>query len=163
MNLRNLRDRIFRTMLVFGIVATIFGLNAYSASAQSITVTTPFPYCVDHQAYPRGTYRFTLLSQRLLSIRDVNGGGESLFLVRPEDRVPLGSVPERVRSADGLTFRTQQGIRELQGIYEAGWNVKFELIGQGTSRDRSKTGRSLESANCFLEESMIPRRNTIGQ
>jgi hypothetical protein len=164
MNLRNQCDRIFAPVLALSIVATIVGLDAHSASAQSITVTTPFSYCVNTQVYPRGTYRFTLVSERLLSIRDVNGGGESLFLVRPEDRDTKGSAADRVTSADGLSFRTLHGVRELQGIHESGWNVAFELIGQGIWRDEAKARRPLKLANCSIEKSAIPRqKNTIGQ
>src|ERR1700678_1769648 len=84
MNLRNLSHRIVSSMLALGMIGILAGLGAHSASAQSITATTPFPFCVNNQAYPMGTYRFTLISQWILSIRNMNGGGESLFPIHPE-------------------------------------------------------------------------------
>jgi hypothetical protein len=159
MNLRNLCDRIVSSMLALGMVGILAGLGAPSVSAQSITATTPFPFCVNNQAYPMGSYRFTLVSQWILSIRNMNGGGQGLFPIHPEAGGPQG----RVASVDGVTFRNFQGLRELKGVHVAGSALAFELIGQGISTDESKTGGPLKAISCFTKESSIRGRNTTGR
>lgn len=159
MNIRNLRAHIVSAMLAISVVVGFSGLGTHSALAQSITVTTPFPFCVNNQAYPKGSYKFTHISQWLLSIRDVNGGDESLFLIRPEGRVAQGLETGRVRSARGVTFHTFQDLRELQAFQDPDSGVTFELIGQGISRDKSKTRGSLEPINCFNEKPLMRARN----
>ncbi len=157
MNMRNLCSRIISSMLAPGIVGSLVGLGAHSVSAQSITVTTPLPYCVNNHEYPRGTYRFTLVSEWLLSIRNMNGGGESLFLVHPEvDR-------EQGLTTGGLTFRTFQGFRELKAVHEPGSDLNLELVEREAERDKSETHGSLQPINCFNQKSSIRGRNTTGQ
>jgi hypothetical protein len=163
MNLRHLCHRIVSSMLALGVGGLLAGLGTHSASAQSITVTTPFSYCVNNRAYASGEYKFTLLSQYLLSIRNVNGGGESLFLIRPEDGGDRSLARGPVESLGGVTFRTFQGFKELHAVHEPVSNLTLELIGHGISRDKLKTGRSLVPINCFSEKSSIRDRNTVGQ
>jgi hypothetical protein len=129
---------------------------------RSITVTTPFSYCVNNRAYSSGEYKFTVISQHLLSIRNVNGGGESLFLIRPEGGAQ-GLARGPARSPGAITFRTFQGLRVLGTVFEPGSDSAFELISQGISRDRLKTRESLEPINCFSKKSSIHGRNTTGQ
>src|SRR5580693_4702801 len=76
MNFGNLSHRFVSLILAVGIAGGILGLGAQAASAQGITATTPFSFSVDNQQYPPGKYQFTLASLWLLSIRDVDGGGE---------------------------------------------------------------------------------------
>ncbi len=159
MNLRNLRDRIVSSMLAPGIVGSVVVLGAHSVSAQSITATTPFPFCVNNQAFPMGQYRLTLISPWLLSIRNVNGGGERLFQVHPEVGGPQGLASGQVGSVDGVTFSIFQGFRELKAVHEAGSDVNFELIGQGIPRDRLRTRGSLKPTSCFADGSSIRVRN----
>ena len=163
MNLRNLFNRFVSSTLALGIVGGLAGLGAHSVSAQSITVTTPFPYCVNKQAFPRGTYRFTHTSQWLLSIQDVNGVGESLFLVRPEAGGPEGMASGPVGSVGGATFRTIRGLRELKEVNEPGSDVTLELIGQETARDKFKTHGSLQPISCFTKGFSTRDRNMTGQ
>jgi hypothetical protein len=163
MNIRNLRARIVSTMLAISVVVGFPGLGTHSALAQSITVTTPFPFCVNNQAYPKGRYEFTHISQWLLLIRDVNGGGESLFPIRPEDRVAQGLATGRARSARGVTFHTFQGFRELEAFDDPDSGLTVELIGQRISRDKTNTHGSLEPINCFNQKFPIRGRNTTGR
>jgi hypothetical protein len=163
MNIRNLRAHIASTILTISLVVGFPGLGTRSALAQSVTVTTPFPFCVNNQAYPKGSYEFTHISQWFLSIRHVNGGGKSLFLVRPEDRDAQGLVTGRVRSAHGVTFHTFQGFRELQAFYDPAADLTFELIGQRISRDKLNIHGSLEPVNCFNQKLPIRGGNTTGQ
>jgi hypothetical protein len=163
MNIRNLCNRFISSMLAAGIVGILVGLGAHLVSAQSITATTPFPFCVNHQAYPRGTYRFTLISPWLLSIHNVNGEEEGLFQIHPEAGGPEGIPNDQAGSTDSLTFRTFQGFRELQALYEPSSGMTFELMGQGVLRDKLKTHGSLKPKNCFTEKSLVHGRTTTGQ
>jgi hypothetical protein len=163
MNLKHLCDRIVSSMLALGIGGCLVGLGAHSASAQSITVTTPFPYCVNNQAYPRGEYKFNLITEWLLSIRSVDGGGESLFQVQPEVGVSQGLASGPEGSAGGVTFRAFQGFRELQSVHAPGSDLTFKLAGRRTARDKSKAHGSLQPINCFTEASLIRSRKVTGQ
>jgi hypothetical protein len=163
MNLRNLRDRIVSSMLAIGVVGGFVGLGSHSVSAQSITATMPFPFCVNNQAYPMGKYRLSLISPWLLSIRNVNGGGERLFQVYPVAGAPQVRVSGPVGSADGVTFSNFRGLRELRAVHEAGSDVTFELIGQGNPRNKLTTSGPLKPISCFTGESSIRDRNTADQ
>jgi hypothetical protein len=163
MNTRNLRNRFVSSMLAVSIVGTLMGLGAHSVSAQSITVTTPFAFCVNHQAYPKGEYRFTLISRWILSIQNVNGEDESFFPIRREDGGAQGLTSGPMASEGGVTFRTFQDINELQTVHESGSDSTFELIGQAFPRGNSKTRRLLKPTNCFSEESSIRGRNATGR
>jgi hypothetical protein len=163
MNIRNLRNRFVSPMLAVGIVGTLVGLDAHSVSAQSITVITPFSFCVNHQAYPNGRYRFTLISQWILSVQNVNGEDESFFQIRREDGNAQGVASSPMTSAGGVTFRTFQDVKELQTVHEPGSDSTFELIGQAFPRENSKTRRLLKPTNCFTEESSIGGQNRTGR
>jgi hypothetical protein len=104
MNLRNLCDRIVSSTLALGIVGGLVGLGSHSVSAQSITATVPFPFCVNNQGYPMGKYRLTLISPWLLSIRNVDGGGERLFQVHPEVGASQDLASGPAGSVGGVTF-----------------------------------------------------------
>lgn len=163
MNLRHLCNRVVSSLVVICCGGSLVEVSAHSVSAQSITVTTPFSYCVNSRAYPGGQYKFTLVSDWLLSIRNVNGGGEDLFLVHPEAGGAKGMTIGSVGPAGGLTFRTFQGFKELQAVHEPGPDLILELIGPATARDKSKTHGSLQPINCFTEGSSAQGRNTTGQ
>jgi hypothetical protein len=91
-------------------ISGMLALGTQTAAAQAIIVTTPFAFSVGSQCYPAGRYQFTLLSEWFLSIRNVNGGGEKFFKVRPEENGPLGSH-------GGLTFATPKAISSLCARY----------------------------------------------
>jgi hypothetical protein len=156
MNLRHLCDRIVSSLLAIGIGLSFAGLGAHAASAQSITVTTPFSYCVNRQAYPRGEYQFTLLSEWLLAIRNVKNGKESLFLVKPEAYDGQQPAEGPVISVGELTFRTFQDFRELQMVHDPAAGVTVKLIERGS-------GGSLKPVNCFRENDSIRSPNITGQ
>jgi hypothetical protein len=160
MNLRHIHGRIVSSILGLGIIVSLAGVGTHSVAAQSVTATTPFPFCVNHQEYPSGRYRFTLISNWLLSIRNVNGGGESLFEVQPEAGTPRGLSSGPVGSVGGITFRNIQGLRELRQVHEAGSDVSFELVGQRIPRDKLRSRGPLDPINCFSEKSSIRARNT---
>jgi hypothetical protein len=161
-NIRNLFNRIVSSMLAIGIVGSLVGLGAHSISAQSITATMPFPFCVNNHAYPGGKYRFTRMSPDIVLMRDVNGKAESLFQVSPEDAAQ-GLSSDSEESVDGVTFHTFHGVRELRAVHGPGSNVTFELMGQAIARDKVKTRGSVNPTNCFPEESSIRGRSTTGR
>lgn len=115
MNLRLVRNRIFTSTLALGLVGATFGMDARSASAQSITVTTPFPFCVNNQAFTKGTYAFTPLDHWILSIRNVNGGSAQLFLTYPKDRNDNSrATADAAMKRGGVTFRNSEGVQTLK-------------------------------------------------
>jgi hypothetical protein len=147
MNIRNLCNRFLSSMLTIGIVGALVGPGAHSVSAQSIIVTTPFSFCVNRQAYPKGRYRFTLRSQWILSIQNVNGEDEGFFHIRREDGSAQDLASGPMASEGGVTFRTFEGIKELQTVHEPGSDSTFELIGHGFPRKNLKTRRLLKPTN----------------
>ena len=163
MKIRNLSNRLASLMLALSIVGSLAGLGTHSVLAQSILVTTPFPFCVNNQAYPKGSYRFTLLSHWILSVRNVNGEQERMFPVGPKDGGAQGLVSGPMGSAGGVTFRSFQGFKELDTVHEPVSGLTFELIGQRLSGENLKTRGSPKPTNCFTEESSIRGRNTTGR
>ena len=163
MNIRNLSNRFASLMLALSIVGSLAGLGTHSVSAQSILVTTPFPFCVNNQAYPKGSYRFTLLSHWILSVRNVNGEQERMFPVGPKDGGAQGLVSGPMGSASGVTFRSFQGFKELDTVHEPVSGLTFELIGQRSRGENLKTRGTPKPTNCLTEESSIRGRNTTGR
>src|ERR1700730_12868399 len=97
MNLEKFISTLAKLILGAIAIGGMLASGTQTATAQAITVTTPFAFSAGSQSYPAGTYQFTLLSEWSLSIRNVNGGGEKFFAVRPQGKLPL-------RSQGGLTF-----------------------------------------------------------
>ncbi len=151
MNIRNLCNRFVSSMLAIGIVGTLVGLGAHSASAQSIVVTTPFSFCVNQQTYPKGRYRFTIKSQWVLSIQNVNGKDESFFHIRREDGSAQDLASGPMASVGGVVFRTFEDIKELQTVHEPGSDSTFELIGPALPGKNLKTRRVLKPTNRSTE------------
>ena len=165
MNIRNLCNRFVSSMPAAGLVGALIGLSAHSVSAQSFIVTTPFSFCVNQQAYPKGRYRLTLRSQWILSIQNVNGDDEGFFHIRREDGSAQGLASGPMASAGGVTFRTFEGIKDLQTIHEPGSDSAFELIGQGSPSKNLKTRRLLTPTNRSTETQCAFqfRRRTIAR
>lgn len=152
MNLRLVRNRTFTSMLTLGIVGAMFAMGTRSASGQSITVTTPFPFCINNQSFPSGTYRFTPVSEWILSIRDVNNKSEELFPVRPEVRNREGSQAGPMWKVGGVTFRNSQGVHTLEAVYDPTSDVSFEF----------PIHNSREEHNCATKD-YIARRGSAGK
>ena len=163
MNLKNLCNRIGSSMLAPCIVASVAFLGAHSVSAQSITVTTTFPFCVNKEAYPIGTYQFTLLSDWILSVHNVNRKGEQMFAIRPGDGGIQGSASRAVRSVGGATFRTFRDFWELTTVSEPVADTAFELIEEGIQREKPETHRPVKPINCFTQQSTARTQNTAGR
>jgi hypothetical protein len=118
---------ILATVTTSGILA----LGTQTTSAQAIIVTTPFSFSAGNQFYPVGTYQFTLLSEWSLSIRNVNGGGEKFFTVRPEEDRSPGSYR-------GIIFRNSEGHKNLQAVYVPGTDRAAELLQNETVNNKAK-------------------------
>jgi hypothetical protein len=127
MNLGKLFHRFVAPTVVLGVAGAISGVGTKAASAQEITATAPFPFSIDNQQYPAGTYRFSLTSEWLLSIYDADGR-ENVFPIRPERLGPQGS-------RGTLTFYKHEGHNELLAVYIPGTDMNAELIGPKTARN----------------------------
>jgi hypothetical protein len=142
--------------LILGAVALsgMLALGTQTATAQAINVTTPFDFSAGNQSYPAGTYQFTLLSQWSLSIRNVNGGGESFFMVRPEENRAMGS------QGGGLAFRNSEGHQNLQKVYVPGTTIAVELIPHDAPSHRAKSNIATAVSS---EKLTGTKQNTMGR
>ena len=119
------REKSIRTFVKLILAAVSIGsplaLGTQAAAAQAIIVTAPFAFSAGSQSYPAGTYQFTLLTEWSLSIRNVRGGGEKFFSVRPEDNAPLGLH-------GGVIFRDSNSHQTLRAVYVPGTDRAAELL-----------------------------------
>ena len=144
-----------KLILVAGSIGGMLALGAQTATAQSVTATTPFAFSAGSQSYPAGTYQFTLVSQWSLSIRNVNGGGERFFAVHPEETGPLASHGK-------LSFGISEGHRTLQAVYVPGTDIAAELLQHDPSSRRAKSDASLAST-ASSEKVMVVKQNAISR
>jgi len=156
MNLGNLFQRFVAPTVALGVVGGILFVTPQAASAQGITVANQFPFSVDKQQYPAGTYQFTLESQWLLSIRNADEGYENFFPVHPADSGSLGSHGR-------LTFYNCEGNQNLQAVYIPGTDVTLELIGSDNATNQSKTDAPRPLANCLPEKGAVRERIAKGR
>jgi hypothetical protein len=156
MNLGNLSQRLVTPILAFAVVGLILVMAPQSASAQEITVSNPFPFSVDNQQYPAGTYQFTLKSQWLLSVNTADGRSKNFFAIHPEDTGPLGSHSR-------LTFYNCEGNEKLEAVYIPGTGITAELIGSDSATNKVKTHGPRASMNCLPEKSSVQGRKVKGQ
>lgn len=163
MKFRLVRDRIFTSMLALGFVGATFAMGARSVSAQSLTVATPFPFCVDNQAFPKGTYAFTPLDHWILSIRNVNGGSARLFLTYPKDRNDNGwTTAAAAMKRGGVTFRDSEGVQTLKAVYDPSSDVSLELPEQGVLKGGVPDHQSPNEHNCATK-AYIARNSSAGK
>jgi hypothetical protein len=152
-------EKIISTLakLILGAVALggMLASGTQTATAQAITVTTPFAFSAGSQSYPPGTYQFTRLSEWSLSIRNVNGGGERFFAVRPQGKLPL-------RSQGGLTFSNSEGHRNLQAVYVPGTDSAAELFQHDPRSQRAESDTSLAST-VSSEKVTVVKQNAMGR
>lgn len=118
--------------------SAMLALGTQNAGAQAIIMTTPFAFSAGSQSYPAGTYEFARLSEWLLSIRNVNGGSQKFFTVRPEDN----SLPG---SKGNLIFHNSDGRQILQSVYVPGTGRTAALLQQDEIGDKAKSDSSLAS------------------
>lgn len=107
------------------------GLLAVNAQAQdyhTITVTVPFAFLLNGRSIAPGTYRLRLISEWLLSIRNLRSGREQMVIVRPEQG---GQTTEGC-----LLFDRFEGHTDLAEMYLPGSEAYTEFLG------RHRTGNS---------------------
>ncbi len=154
------REKLTSTFLKLVLVAVttsgMLALSIQNAGAQAIIVTTPFAFSAGNLSYPAGTYEFTLLSGWLLSIQNVNGGGQKFFTVHPEES-------SRPGSKGGLTFHNSDGHQNLQAVYVPGTGRTAELLQHGEVGDRSKSDSSLASIHVPSGKSVTAKQNATGR
>jgi hypothetical protein len=158
MNLEKIISTLAKLILGAVAIGGMLALGAQTATAQAITVTTPFAFSAGSESYPAGTYQFTRLSEWSLSIRNVNGGGERFFAVRPEQKIPL-------RSQGGLAFTKSEGHQSLQAVYVPGTDSTAELL-QHDARSRSAKSdmSSIPSASTVSSEKVTgAKQNAMGR
>lgn len=148
---------IFAKLAIAAVTTSgMLALSTQNAGAQAVIATTPFAFTAGNQTFPSGTYEFTLLSQWSLSIRNVDGGSQKFFTVRPEDK----SVPG---SKGSLTFHKSGGRRNLQAVYVPGTGRTAELLQYAEAGERSKSGRSLASLHTSSGKLQPESKNAPGR
>lgn len=141
-----------KSILAAVITSGLLALGTQTASAQAITVTTPFAFSAGSQLYPAGTYQFTVqYESSLLSIRNVNGGGEKFFMVRPEVNKPL-------RPHSGLIFENSDGSNQLQAVRLPGTDRVAELT-QQKAVSNEKSHISLAATKMSTKKSRVGNQN----
>ena len=136
-------------------MSIMLALGTQTATAQAIAVTTPFAFSAGTQSYPAGTYQFTLLSEWSLSIRNVNGGGERFFTVRPQEN---GTVAPQ----GGLTFRNSEGHSSLQVVHLPGTDRVAELNQHFTRSNKAKSDMS-SASTVSSEKITVEPHNATGR
>jgi hypothetical protein len=138
MNREKFTSTFAKLILAAVSMSAMLALGTQTAKAQAIIVTTPFAFSAGSQSYPAGTYQFTLVSEWSLSIRNVKGGGQRFFTVRPEGKGLLGSQ-------GGLVFRNSEGHSNLQVVYVPGTDRAAQLLQHHTPGNMAKSDISLAS------------------
>ena len=132
---------IANPFLAILICNVLLARNVQAQAVPAITVTIPFAFSANSQNLAAGAYQFTLLSDWSLSIRNLNGGGEKMFMVRP---VEDGSS----ESPGCLSFQRFEGHSYLEGVYLPGMDIHIELIRRhGTGITQVKACSSKDSTN----------------
>jgi hypothetical protein len=157
MNREKFSSTFAKLILAAVSISGMLALGTQTAAAQAIIVTTPFAFSVGSQCYPAGRYQFTLLSEWFLSIRNVNGGGEKFFTVRPEENGPLGLH-------GGLTFRNSEGHKNLQVVHVPGRDraaalLQYDAVNKVSNR--AKSDISLASTSRSSEKNTSRNQNVI--
>jgi hypothetical protein len=152
MNREKFTSTFAKLILAAVSMSGMLALGTQTATAQAIIVTTPFAFSAGSQSYPAGTYQFTRVSEWSLSIRNVNGGGEKFFVVRPEENGPR-------ESHASLTFRNSEGHQNLQAVYVPGTDSVAEFFQHDTRSNRAKSDMSLASTKMSSEKATVGNQN----
>src|SRR5215469_7364814 len=118
-----MRHRVaFRLLIYVALVAGLLGTVGSASAQNSIPVTIPFAFVVNHQSMPAGDYRLRLLRPPLMALADGRTGvTQALLLVRP--------VAERKVENRGRLIFVHSGARYfLKEVRIAGSSVHTELV-----------------------------------
>ena len=109
------RSALIITKPLFAIAIVIGGSllagKVQAEVAPPITVTVPFTFSVDSQNLAAGTYQLEWLSEWIMSMRNLNGGREQMFMVRPEQ----GGTPEQNGCMIFQRFEGRSYLAEVSG------------------------------------------------
>jgi hypothetical protein len=152
MNREKFTSTFAKAILAAITTSGILALGSQTASAQAITVTTPFAFSAGNQFYPVGTYEFTILSEWSLSIRNVKGGGERFFTVRPGEN---GSPALHA----GIVFRNSEGHKNLQAVYMPGTDRGAELLHNEPVNNNAKHHASDPSTTMSFAKISVGEQN----
>jgi hypothetical protein len=157
MNRKNLSRRFAKLILPVGLAIGISSVSAETVSAQGIIVKAPFSFSAGKQQFPAGTYQFTQASEWMLSIRNVDGGGEKFFPVTPGEKGPLGS------NGRVLFFNTEEG-KVLQTVYVPGTDRTAELAGYKTaSLKKTKSHMATSATSTSAETVALTAQSAIAK
>jgi hypothetical protein len=155
MNLERFISTVAKLILGAVAIGGMLASGTQTATAQAITVTTPFAFTAGNQSYPAGTYEFIRQSEWFLTIRNVNGGAAKFFAIRPEAKIPL-------RSQAGLIFNNSEGHRNLQAVYVPGTDSAAELPQHQVRSQKTKS--DLSSASTVSSEKVtVTKQNAMGR
>jgi hypothetical protein len=115
---------------------------ATNAPAQSTaSVTIPFAFSADNQYVPAGSYKVQLLSDRFLSLRNMNTNETQILMVRPE----AGQV---IQTQGRLVFHQVGKHNYLTQVWIAGRSLHSELTVQ-RQPDRKLAEGSATTSSTF--------------
>jgi hypothetical protein len=147
----------FATAILAAATASgMLAVGTQTASAQAIIVTTPFSFSAGNEVYPVGTYEFGIVSEWSLSIRNVNGGGEKFFSVRPQEERSRGS-------RTGIVFSNSEGHNNLQAIYFPGTDRGEVLVQNETVTNKVKRHVSGAATTMAAEKPALWKQNVTVQ
>lgn len=147
--------------LILGAISlcSTLALGTQTATAQAIIVTTP-AFSAGSQSFPAGTYQFTRLSEWSLSIRNLNGGGEKLFMVRPEETRSPESHGGQLIFRDSVS--NSKGQRILEAVSMPGRDTAAELLQHGPAK-KTKYSISLASVSASSGKTAAEDQNAMGR
>ncbi len=122
---------ITKSLLAFLILAGLPGREAHAQDGPAITVTIPFSFWANSQPnIPAGTYQINLLSDWLLSIRDIHSLERRIFQVRPEEGMST-------ESHGCLVFDRFEGHNYLAEVHLTGSKFYTEMMHRYRTTDKA--------------------------
>ena len=118
-----LTNMLLSLPLAAGLLCAAPNASAQTSPSSHQSVTIPFAFTANHLQIPAGNYEVRILSNGLLSLRNVETGkAEFLMIRRDEDR----SVDTRSR----LVFQRDETASHLTQVWIAGTSYHSELAFQ---------------------------------
>ncbi|HEV2710896.1 MAG TPA: hypothetical protein VGU67_11825 [Edaphobacter sp.] len=131
---------ITKSLLALLLVAGLPGPKAHAQEEPTITVTIPFSFWANNRPnIPAGTYQINLLSDWLLSIRNIHSLEKQIFQVRPEQGKSTGSH-------GCLVFDRFDGHNYLAEVHLTGSKFYTEMMHRYRTTDKAMACTSGSSA-----------------
>jgi hypothetical protein len=112
--------KLTNLVLNLSLATSLLCAGAHASAQVTQSVTIPFAFSANDHFLPAGAYKVQLLSDRFLSLRNVNTDKTQILLVRPDE----GRV---IETRGRLIFRRDGGRNYLTQVWIAGTNVHSEL------------------------------------